>query len=66
MFGPLGLTFVNQVKASRTLTNALLPLANALARASGHRQLGLKYDDLSEFFAFFTQSEIQRLTLRVL
>jgi len=48
MLGPLGISLVNQVKQSRALTGALLPLANALARASGHRQLGLKYDDLSE------------------
>lgn len=47
MFGPLGVSLATQVKQSRALTNALMPLANALARASGHRQLGLKYDDLS-------------------
>lgn len=51
MLGPLGISLVNQVKQSRALTSALLPLANALARASGHRQLGLKYDDLSEYLS---------------
>lgn len=49
MFGPLGLSLAAQVKQSRSLTKALTPIANAYARATGHRQLGLKYDDLSTF-----------------
>lgn len=64
MSGPLGISLANHVKQSRALTTALLPLANALARASGHRQLGLKYDDLSEV-PVAKVSHIQGLTVEL-
>ncbi|KAF8323200.1 cytochrome bd ubiquinol oxidase subunit [Clavulina sp. PMI_390] len=46
MFGPLGVSLASQVRASRTLSRALQPIADAYARAAGHRQVGLKYEDL--------------------
>jgi hypothetical protein len=53
MFGPLGPSLAPQIRASKTLTRILTPVANLLARASGHRQLGLKYDDLRTLSPFF-------------
>ncbi|KAF9346481.1 Cytochrome b-c1 complex subunit 7 [Mortierella sp. AD094] len=41
-----GITFVNQVKASKFLSGMLQPVANAFVNAAGYRQLGLRYDDV--------------------
>ncbi|QRV87544.1 ubiquinol-cytochrome C reductase complex 14kD subunit [Ceratobasidium sp. AG-Ba] len=46
MYGPLGLSFASQVKASRGLHKFLTPIAAFYARAVGHRRMGLRYDDL--------------------
>ncbi|KAF8607766.1 14 kDa subunit of cytochrome bd ubiquinol oxidase [Ceratobasidium sp. AG-I] len=46
MFGALGLTVAPQIRASRSLSKFLTPIAAFYARAVGHRQMGLKYDDL--------------------
>ncbi|CAE6392224.1 unnamed protein product [Rhizoctonia solani] len=46
MFGPLGFTLAPQVKASRGLYKFLAPIAQFYARNTGHRQVGLRYDDL--------------------
>ncbi|KAF8709389.1 Cytochrome b-c1 complex subunit, partial [Rhizoctonia solani] len=46
MFGPLGFTLAPQVKASRGLYKFLAPIAQFYARNTGHRQMGLRYDDL--------------------
>ncbi|KAF9116609.1 Cytochrome b-c1 complex subunit 7 [Mortierella sp. AM989] len=41
-----GISLVNQVKASKFLSGALQPLANAFVNAAGYRKLGLRYDDV--------------------
>ncbi|KAG9081370.1 Cytochrome b-c1 complex subunit 7 [Ceratobasidium sp. UAMH 11750] len=46
MFGPLGLSLAPQVKASRSLSKFLAPIAAFYARTVGHRRVGLRYDDL--------------------
>ncbi|GMK55815.1 hypothetical protein CspeluHIS016_0208710 [Cutaneotrichosporon spelunceum] len=45
--GPLGISLASCIKQySAGLYNSLKPLANAYARAAGHRKVGLRYDDL--------------------
>ncbi|KAL5637022.1 hypothetical protein ACGC1H_000860 [Rhizoctonia solani] len=46
MFGPLGFSLASQVKASRGLSKFLTPIAQFYARTTGHRKMGLRYDDL--------------------
>ncbi|KAG8935934.1 Cytochrome b-c1 complex subunit 7 [Tulasnella sp. 419] len=46
MFGPLGISLAPQIQKSRTLSRYLVPLAQAYARAVGHRKVGVRYDDL--------------------
>lgn len=48
MFGPFGLSVAPYIQRSRSLNKIFKPLASFYAHASGHRQLGLKYDDLRE------------------
>ncbi len=51
LFGPFGVSLAPQIRASRILSRIFTPLAQSFARISGHRQLGLKYDDLCEYYA---------------
>ncbi|KDN48160.1 hypothetical protein RSAG8_03176, partial [Rhizoctonia solani AG-8 WAC10335] len=46
MFGALGLSLAPQVKASRGLSKFLAPIAQFYAQTTGHRKMGLRYDDL--------------------
>lgn len=46
MFGPLGISLAPQIRQSRGLYKLIQPIANAYARAVGHRRVGVKYDDL--------------------
>ncbi|KAF8326352.1 ubiquinol-cytochrome-c reductase complex subunit 6 [Cantharellus anzutake] len=46
VFGPFGVSLAPQIRASRTLSKFFAPLAQSFARISGHRQMGLRYDDL--------------------
>lgn len=48
IFGPLGLSFAPQIQKSRTLYRWLKPVSDWYAQVAGYRQMGLKYDDLSE------------------
>lgn len=41
-----GLSLAKYIKASPALSRLIRPVANAYARAAGHRQMGLRYDDL--------------------
>ncbi|KAK0522815.1 Cytochrome b-c1 complex subunit 7 [Tilletia horrida] len=41
-----GISLASFVKNSPALSRFLTPVANAYAQAAGHRQVGLKYDDL--------------------
>lgn len=51
MWGPFGISLAPQIQKSRTLSKVFRPFANTFVKASGHRQLGLKYDDLRVFFS---------------
>lgn len=41
-----GLSLAKYVQSSPALMRVLKPVANAYANATGHRQMGLRYDDL--------------------
>ncbi|GAK68419.1 cytochrome bd ubiquinol oxidase [Moesziomyces antarcticus] len=41
-----GLSLAKYVQSSPALMRMLKPVANAYANATGHRQMGLRYDDL--------------------
>jgi len=51
MYGPLSVSLAPQIKQSRGLLKFITPIAQAYARAVGHRRVGLKYDDLSKFLS---------------
>ncbi|KAF9997698.1 Cytochrome b-c1 complex subunit 7 [Entomortierella chlamydospora] len=56
-----GITFVNQVKASKFLSGMLQPVANAFVNAAGYRQLGLRYDDVLREETDIIREAINRL-----
>ncbi|CAG8783505.1 15372_t:CDS:2, partial [Cetraspora pellucida] len=54
-------TLYNTVKNSRFLYGLLKPVANYYASLVGHRQLGLRYDDLMEDEIDTTQEALKRI-----
>ncbi|KAI1313013.1 Cytochrome b-c1 complex subunit 7 [Mortierella claussenii] len=56
-----GISFVNQVKASKFLSGLLQPVANAFVNAAGYRQLGLRYDDVLSEETDIIREAISRL-----
>ncbi|KAL9937436.1 hypothetical protein V8E36_003845 [Tilletia maclaganii] len=59
-----GISLANLVKNSPTLSRFLTPVASAYANATGHRQHGLKYDDLVIEEDEGVQKALNRLTER--
>ncbi|KAJ8515536.1 hypothetical protein ONZ45_g7051 [Pleurotus djamor] len=62
MFGPLGLSLAPQIKASRTLSKYLKPVAAWYANLAGYRRMGFKYDDLLVEERDDVQRALSRLT----
>jgi len=60
----LGTSFVQQVKANKSLYRFLKPIASWYANLAGYRQYGLKYDDLIMEENKTVQKAISRLTER--
>ena len=46
VFGPLGPSLAQSLKANRSLYKWVKPFANWYADVAGYRKIGLKYDDL--------------------
>ncbi|KDN45273.1 putative ubiquinol--cytochrome-c reductase [Tilletiaria anomala UBC 951] len=59
-----GITLAKYVKQSPALMRMVRPVANAYANWAGHRQRGLKYDDLVMEENPETQKAISRLSQR--
>ncbi|RDB24153.1 Cytochrome b-c1 complex subunit 7 [Hypsizygus marmoreus] len=64
MVGPLSISLAPYVKASRTLSTWIKPIANWYANASGYRKYGFKYDDLLVEERPDVQRALSRLTTR--
>ena len=56
-----GLSLAKYVQSSPALMRMLKPVANAYANATGHRQMGLRYDDLLIEESDRVQKAISRL-----
>ncbi|CBQ68908.1 probable ubiquinol--cytochrome-c reductase [Sporisorium reilianum SRZ2] len=56
-----GLSLAKYVQSSPALMRVLKPVANAYANATGHRQMGLRYDDLIIEESDRVQKAISRL-----
>ncbi|SPO27875.1 probable ubiquinol--cytochrome-c reductase [Ustilago trichophora] len=56
-----GLSLAKYVQSSPALMRMLKPVANAYANATGHRQMGLRYDDLIIEESDRVQKAISRL-----
>ncbi|KAF9160884.1 Cytochrome b-c1 complex subunit 7 [Actinomortierella ambigua] len=56
-----GISLINQVKSSKTLTNLLQPVANAFINAAGYRKLGVRYDDLLREETDIIETALKRL-----
>lgn len=56
-----GLSLAKYVQSSPALMRMLKPVANAYANATGHRQMGLRYDDLMVEESSRVQKAISRL-----
>ncbi|SNX86213.1 probable ubiquinol--cytochrome-c reductase [Melanopsichium pennsylvanicum] len=56
-----GLSLAKYVQSSPALMRVLKPVANAYANATGHRQMGLRYDDLIIEESERVQKAISRL-----
>ncbi|KIY51109.1 ubiquinol-cytochrome-c reductase complex subunit 6 [Fistulina hepatica ATCC 64428] len=63
-FGPLGFSLADKVRASRTLTRWVTPIAVWYTQAMGYRQMGFKYDDLLVEEDDAVQRALGRLTPR--
>lgn len=48
-YGPLGFSLAPQIRRSKTLYRWIKPVADWYAHIAGYRQMGLRYDDLSEY-----------------
>jgi len=64
MFGPLGVSFADSIRSSRTLYKWLKPVATWYSGAMRYRQYGFKYDDLLVEEREDVQRAIGRLTPR--
>ncbi|KAF8061485.1 ubiquinol-cytochrome-c reductase complex subunit 6 [Lyophyllum atratum] len=64
MVGPLGISFANYIKSSKTLSGWIKPVANWYADAAGYRKYGFKYDDLLIEERPDVQRALGRLTRR--
>ncbi|KIO34412.1 hypothetical protein M407DRAFT_240691 [Tulasnella calospora MUT 4182] len=62
--GPLGISLAPAIKQNKSLLKLLTPIANAYANAMGHRQMGLRYDDLLVEEREDVQKALGRLTAR--
>ncbi|KAG8928946.1 hypothetical protein FRC01_005153 [Tulasnella sp. 417] len=62
--GPLGISLAPAIKQNKGLLKLLTPIANAYANAMGHRQLGLRYDDLLVEEREDVQKALSRLPAR--
>ncbi|TKY89454.1 hypothetical protein EX895_001985 [Sporisorium graminicola] len=56
-----GISLAKYVQSSPALMRVLKPVANAYANATGHRQMGLRYDDLIIEESERVQKAISRL-----
>ncbi|KAJ1020514.1 hypothetical protein NDA13_005830 [Ustilago tritici] len=61
VLGLSGLSLAKYVQSSPTLMRVLKPVANAYANSTGHRQMGLRYDDLMVEESPRVQKAISRL-----
>ncbi|EKM55722.1 uncharacterized protein PHACADRAFT_144432 [Phanerochaete carnosa HHB-10118-sp] len=64
IFGPLGLSLAQTVKANRGLYKWVKPFADWYAGVAGYRKIGLKYDDLLVEEREDVQRALTRLTDR--
>jgi len=56
--GPLGISLAPAILKSRYWTRVLTPIAKWYVNVAGYRQMGMKYDDLSQFHSLLALSLI--------